>query len=607
MSLPLNEQNLNENDQAERVVATFQGNRAHDLGNIPEDQSDGTMTLSREEREGETKKEAYFELPPALLNDQQRTPSTLLVEPGRVWPEPNSGDDKPASPNCLSWKIVAVLGVLVTVGIIIFLVVYLLLPGGNSSDDSIMPVGPTVAPTDFAVLRDALAQVSGEAALDDPSSPQRQALQWLYTDDPAQVRVVTHGRLALVQRYVLVLLYFALNGETWSDTIARNYLNGQHECSWNGITCGISSRTNRVIRVNLQSANVTGSLPKELGKLAYLQALIMNGNSLTGTIPIKLYQLSVLRQLDLSQNALSGPIKNRIWKLNSITEVNLGQNSLTGDLPEFDVDCIPAILSVDLSDNQLTGTIPTLYGKISLLKSLLLSKNQLSGTIPEDLYMVPTLQRLDVGTNQLSGTLSAQLWKNPSLQVTYFCLNRLEGTIPPVPRLGSQSIRALDLRSNQLNGTIPVSLINHATLQGLYLGNNSLSGPLPELARPADSQLIELHVSRNNLTGTISPTLWDVPQLSDLALYANSFTGTLPPFPSTPMALRYLWTHTNGLNGALPADWSSLPNLGKSRRRDFFREGTTLTPFIQRNWSYMVTVFVLKYPHPYLDWRIWCF
>ena len=53
---------------------------------------------------------------------------------------------------------------------------------------------------------------------------------------------------------------------------------------------------------------MTGSIPPELGRLANLTHLAVNGNRLTGRVPPEFGQLANLRQLWLEENELTGPL-----------------------------------------------------------------------------------------------------------------------------------------------------------------------------------------------------------------------------------------------------------------------------------------------------------
>ncbi|KAL0726627.1 hypothetical protein Bca4012_022720 [Brassica carinata] len=76
-------------------------------------------------------------------------------------------------------------------------------------------------------------------------------------------------------------------------------------CSWAMITC---SSDNLVIGLSLQSNNISGKIPPEIGLLPTLQTLDLSNNRFSGEIPVSVEQLSSLQYLDFSYNNLSGPV-----------------------------------------------------------------------------------------------------------------------------------------------------------------------------------------------------------------------------------------------------------------------------------------------------------
>ena len=64
-------------------------------------------------------------------------------------------------------------------------------------------------------------------ALQNPSSPQFQAVQWLQEDPVLQI----YPEYRLRQRFALAVLYYASNGYTW--TSSRDWLSLEHhDCEW---------------------------------------------------------------------------------------------------------------------------------------------------------------------------------------------------------------------------------------------------------------------------------------------------------------------------------------------------------------------------------------
>jgi hypothetical protein len=89
----------------------------------------------------------------------------------------------------------------------------------------------------YFAIREVLLNVTSATVLDDPSSPQNKAMLWLIDDDLLQVPPTKE--LVLKERYIVSVLYFAMNGPMW--TFNYNFLNGTSICEWSlfsaGCTC----------------------------------------------------------------------------------------------------------------------------------------------------------------------------------------------------------------------------------------------------------------------------------------------------------------------------------------------------------------------------------
>lgn len=85
-----------------------------------------------------------------------------------------------------------------------------------------------------------LRTISGDL-LDDPTTPQYEAYQWLITDDPANLDLSSISVKTLEQRYIAALLYFSTQGNTWENTY--NFMTEIDVCEWKdaisgkGISC----------------------------------------------------------------------------------------------------------------------------------------------------------------------------------------------------------------------------------------------------------------------------------------------------------------------------------------------------------------------------------
>lgn len=180
-------------------------------------------------------------------------------------------------------------------------------------------------------------------------------------------------RRVLVSHHHLLLLFLALsaidaNLEGDALYALRRSLNDPEKvlqswdptlvdpCTWFHVTC--DPVHNRVTRLDLGNAKLSGKLVPELGKLESLQYLELYMNNLTGPIPAELGQLKSLVSLDLYHNNLTGSIPPSFSNLSNLKFLRLNGNRLTGRIPR-ELTKLGNLKIFDVSDNDLCGTIPT--------------------------------------------------------------------------------------------------------------------------------------------------------------------------------------------------------------------------------------------------------
>ncbi|KMT05714.1 hypothetical protein BVRB_7g167230 [Beta vulgaris subsp. vulgaris] len=159
--------------------------------------------------------------------------------------------------------------------------------------------------------------------------------------------------------------------------------------------------------LQLPSANLSGTIPRELGELSALQTLYLGVNSLSQGVPLELGYSSSLTDVDFGQNLLTGSLSPSIWNLcDRLVSLRFHGNYLSSSLPA------PALPNatcdhlkvVDFGDNKLSGFFPEFLTTFRNLQVLDLSNNMFTGLIPNDMAQL-NLDKLNLSFNNFTGML----------------------------------------------------------------------------------------------------------------------------------------------------------------------------------------------------------
>ena len=264
------------------------------------------------------------------------------------------------------------------------------------------------------------------------------------------------------ERGALEALYRATDGDDWTND--ANWLTETPLGEWYGVE---AYGQGHVTRLQLGTWDpgvgdalgngLVGTLPPELGDLAHLRRLAIEGNELTGGLPAELGQLTELRELRLGSNGLTGPLPAELGQLTELRRLRLSSNGLTGPLPP-ELGNLTNLHTLNLTDNAFTGTIPATLANLTDLEWLSLGEGLwTSEPAPEWLGALTSLRALVLGGHRLTGPIPAT-WQNlGNLEVLVLWGNALTGSIPAW--FGSLTrLRTLRLDGNALTGPIPTSL-----------------------------------------------------------------------------------------------------------------------------------------------------
>ncbi len=310
-----------------------------------------------------------------------------------------------------------------------------------------------------------------------------------------------------IERDALIALYNSTNGATWSNSTDWLGAAGT-ECDWYGVFCS----GGQVLWLYLNSNQLSGSIPPDLGDLSGLQDLRLGSNQIGGSIPPELENLTSLQNLSLGRNQLTGSIPPDLGNLLNLRYMYLNNNQLTGSIPP-ELGDLANLIYLLLDSNQLTGGIPPALENLSNLEYLHLNSNPLRGSIPPELGNLSSLLDLRLADAELTGSIPPELGDLASLTSLSLSSNNLSGSIPS--ELGDlANLNSLLLHRNQLSGAIPSELENLSSLQYLHLQLNPLEGSIPpELGNL--SSLAYLRLDGTRLSGSIPPELMDLSALQD--------------------------------------------------------------------------------------------
>ncbi|XP_028084169.1 leucine-rich repeat extensin-like protein 4 [Camellia sinensis] len=279
-------------------------------------------------------------------------------------------------------------------------------------------------------------------------------------------------------------VYIAL--QTWKSSITDDPQRvletwvGSNVCSYKGIFCAdlqneFHELRTAIVGIDLNSANLQGTLVKELSFLTDLSLLHLNSNRFTGTIPNTFQYLSSLKELDLSNNHFSGPFPTPTLFIPNLLYLDLRFNNFSGPIPESLFDArfdaiflnnnnfdgpLPSNLGnslasvINLANNKFTGSIPFSFGLMDSpkLKEILFLNNQLSGCIPEGIGLWQGLQVLDLSFNSLMGQLPDSLSCLTEIEILNLAHNRFYGEVPDLVCSSLRGLRNLSLAVNFFSG-----------------------------------------------------------------------------------------------------------------------------------------------------------
>ncbi|KAG4910785.1 hypothetical protein JHK87_056901 [Glycine soja] len=237
---------------------------------------------------------------------------------------------------------------------------------------------------------------------------------------------------------------------------------------------------------------------------------------------------------------------------------NLG---LIGNIPSsFGV--LKNLQSLVILENSVTGEIPSSIGNLIKLKKLVLAGNYLTGRIPDVFDGLNELLIFDLSSNSLSGSLPLTLGSLTSALKLDVSNNHLEGNL--LNQFANlKNLTLMDLRNNRFTGGLTLSLQEMSSLEELVLSNNPLGGDVRFLKWENLKNLAILELSNMGLTGEIPESLSELKRLRFLGLSDNNLTGNPSPKLETLPCLNALYLSGNNLTGELSFSKDFFGKMGR--------------------------------------------
>ena len=366
-------------------------------------------------------------------------------------------------------------------------------------------------------------------------------------------------------------------------------------------------------KLYFQNDNLTGALSPKLAQLTELTELYVDRNAnMTGSIPKEIGSLKKLARINISQTGIGGEIPAELGQCDALLQFMAFKTKLSGELP--DIWDMPVLQTVMLHTNPgITGNLPASLSKLKPIVNGSTTTNpsiqiygcNLTGTIPDCFAELPAgTKQVYVQDNKMSGVISLTVQAHPNFaswkyspqqegygltleQVNYRQLDSLalvaiydaaKGATWKSDRVWDLSkpmddwygVKLTDGRVSTLNlanGTIsesweiPAAIGDLQELTNLRLVNGKVTGTFPEEIYSL-TKLESLYLTNNTLSWSISPKIADLTNLKDLYIDQNTnLTGSLPKELGQLKNLVNINISKTSISGAVPAEMTQCTSL----------------------------------------------
>lgn len=442
--------------------------------------------------------------------------------------------------------------------------------------------------------------LASKDALNDPSTPQAKATNWIADEDDFDIDIPepSSSDSRFTERWALAVFYYSTGGDDWRYKM--KFLQPVDHCNWydrfidptgNIIRQGVtecqkfapSFAEDKISKIEISNNNLKGNIPSEIKFLPYLRTWITPfnvdlGKSLEPFIPLS----QSLSHLELQYCHIEGAIPDGFGSMSLLSFLGLGNNLLTGSIPASFFG-LTNLLVLGLDDNLLESEID-LFAKLNQMQKLYIEDNLIKGQITEEMISGgwKEMVDLDVSVNRLEGPIPANIWSMGALEVVDLHGNDFLGTIPPIESV-HENLFFLALQDNSLNMQIPETINNLINLKHLDVSANRLSLPFPATMSQMKN-MVSLYTGINGFGDHPVPDfIQSMTNLRELSMKQNSLTGEIPTFLGGLSNLQVLDLDFNKLRGAIPFELGRLSSLDMLMLNRNFLTGTIPRTFLGLN------------------------
>ncbi len=347
---------------------------------------------------------------------------------------------------------------------------------------------------------------------------------------------------------VLETLYQSMTGDIWNNN--TNWLDPTQPIStWFGIT----ETNGRVTRIDLNTNQLQGTIPPEIGDLTMLDYLDLRSNFLFGNLPTELGNLQNATWFDFRFNSFDGEIPSSIATIPNLFVFIVSNNNFSGTLPDFSTQSTNALDFLWIENNQFVfadfenefSTYSTNIGS-NFIYNPQQFIDEIDGIVANigDIVTLNALPNLGTNVNidWYTGDTFELIGNGPSINIT---VNSEADYRPYIYFVTSPIVTGLGLQSQNI--TIGPDPSTHPDYNGLLAIYNNMNGPNwtnPwDITKPINfwdsnnfalifdettNRLTDLELGSRGLTGTIPPEIEELTELKTLNFFLNDISGEIP-------------------------------------------------------------------------------